>query len=84
MTPENSESEICNVYWIDISNIAERMSKLRPWQRINHFPGMSNIARKNRLAQNLEKMRRGFQKEYNFYPSNLGSSSRTGRFPSTI
>lgn len=68
MTPENSESEICNVYWIDISNIAERMSKLRPWQRINHFPGMSNIARKNRLAQNLEKMRRGFQKEYNFYP----------------
>ena len=44
------------------------MSKLRPWQRINHFPGMSNIARKNRLAQNLEKMRRGFQKEYNFYP----------------
>jgi len=56
------------VYWVDISNIAERMSKLRPWQRINHFPGMSNIARKNRLAQNLEKMRREFQKEYGFYP----------------
>jgi len=29
---------------------------------------MSNIARKNRLAQNLEKMRREFPREYSFYP----------------
>lgn len=66
--PDDPECDLCNVYWIDVSNIAERMSKLRPWQRINHFPGMSNIARKNRLAQNLEKMRREFPKEYSFYP----------------
>ena len=66
--PEDPECDLCNVYWIDVANIGERMSKLRPWQRINHFPGMSNIARKNRLAQNLEKMRREFPKEYSFYP----------------
>ena len=44
------------------------MSKLRPWQRVNHMPGMNNIARKARLAQNLEKMRREFPKDYSFYP----------------
>ncbi|KAJ8610684.1 hypothetical protein CTAYLR_005667 [Chrysophaeum taylorii] len=62
------DNEACHVYWVDVANINERMSKLQPWQRINHFPGMSNIARKNRLAQNLEKMRREFPKEYGFYP----------------
>jgi len=58
----------CNIYWLDISTISERFSRLEPWQRINHFPGMSHISRKNRLAQNLGKMRRHFPKEYAFYP----------------
>ena len=56
------EIESCNVYWVDVASIGERMAKLRPWQRINHIPGMTNIARKARLAQNLEKMRREFPK----------------------
>jgi len=43
----------CNVYWIDTSNINEYYKLIRPWQRINHFMGMANIARKSRLAQNL-------------------------------
>ena len=30
--------------------------------------GMSNIARKSRLAQNLDFMRRKFPKEFRFYP----------------
>lgn len=90
---DNSRHDLCNVYWIDVANIAERMSKMRPWQRINHFPGMSNIARKNRLAQNLEKMRREFPKEYSFYPrtwvlplelgdfrSQFDSAGRSSRF----
>lgn len=58
----------CNIYWLDVSTISERFSRLEPWQRINHFPGMSHISRKNRLAQNLGKMRRQFPKEYAFYP----------------
>ena len=45
---------------VDVSTIQERLTKLEPWQRINHFPGMSNISRKNRLAQNLGKMRRKY------------------------
>lgn len=56
------------MYWVDVSCINDRLAKLKPWQRINHFPGMTNIARKNRMAQNLERMRREFPKEYSFYP----------------
>lgn len=54
---------------------------------------MSNVARKNRLAQNLEKMRREFPKEYSFYPrtwvlpleladfrAQFDSSGRSSRF----
>ncbi|GMH70097.1 hypothetical protein TL16_g05323 [Triparma laevis f. inornata] len=58
----------CNIYWIDTSTINEYFGGLKPWQRINHFMGMSNIARKSRLAQNLDFMRRKFPKEFRFYP----------------
>ena len=74
MTPENSESEICNVYWIDISNIAERMSKLRPWQRINHFPGMSELAKKNLLAKNLNRIAKALPGEFSFVPPTASSA----------
>ena len=43
-------------------------SSIQPWQMINHFPGMPNIARKNRMGQNLNKMLKIFPKEYSFYP----------------
>ncbi|KAJ1461466.1 tubulin-tyrosine ligase family-domain-containing protein [Pelagophyceae sp. CCMP2097] len=65
---DDLEVEQCNVYWIDVANIHDRMAKMKPWQRVNHFPGMNHVARKNRLAQNLEKMRREFAKEYAFFP----------------
>lgn len=65
--PEESTRK-CHVYWIDVPAIVERMQHLHRWQRINHFPGVSNIARKGRLAQNLDRMRRSFPYEYSFYP----------------
>lgn len=57
-----------NIYWIDVSTIHERFRSIQPWQIINHFPGMPNIARKNRMGQNLNKMLKLFPKEYAFYP----------------
>lgn len=66
--PEASTARKCHVYWIDVPAILERMQHLHRWQRINHFPGMSNVARKGRLAQNLDRMRRTFPHEYSFYP----------------
>ena len=58
----------CHIHWVDTAHIEERMAAMQPWQRINHFPGMTNVARKARLALNLEKMRRAFPRDYGFYP----------------
>ena len=62
------EEEGAHVFWVDVSGVLDRLGKLKRWQRMNHFPGMSNVARKNRLAQNLEKMRKAFPKDFNFSP----------------
>lgn len=64
---EKKESK-CNVFWIDVASINERFRTIQPWQVINHFPGMPNIARKNRMGQNLNRMARVFPKEYNYIP----------------
>jgi tubulin polyglutamylase TTLL6/13 len=59
----------CHVIWVDKSFVNDRLFlSLQPWQRINHFPGMTNICRKTRLAQNLETMRTKFPREFRFYP----------------
>ena len=36
---------------------------------IQHFPGMENIARKTRLAHNLERMKKHFRRHYSFFPT---------------
>ena len=57
-----------NLFWIDVATIHEHFRTIQPWQCINHFPGMPNIARKNRMGQNLNRMQKIFPKEYSFYP----------------
>lgn len=57
-----------NLFWIDVATIHEHFRHIQPWQMINHFPGMPNIARKNRMGQNLNYMQKLFPKEYSFYP----------------
>ncbi|KAG5182374.1 tubulin-tyrosine ligase/Tubulin polyglutamylase, partial [Tribonema minus] len=57
-----------NVHWVDVAAIGERLRELAPWQRVNHFPGMAGVARKARMAQALDRMRRAFPLDYRFYP----------------
>ena len=52
---EKYESK-ANMYWIDVATIHDRFRTIQPWQTVNHFPGMPNIARKNRMGQNLNRM----------------------------
>ncbi|CAM9872544.1 unnamed protein product [Choristocarpus tenellus] len=77
---ESETQRKCHIYWVDVANIIERLNQLRPWQRINHFPGMSNVARKGRMAQNLDRMRRTFPQDYAFYPRTWVLPAEWGSF----
>ena len=46
-----------------------------PHQRVNHYLGMYNIARKNTLSIHLKRFQKEFPHEYNFFP-------RTWLYPS--
>lgn len=63
------EKRNCHVIWVDKAFANDkRFLSIQPWQRINHFPGMTNICRKVRLAQSLELMKKEFPREYSFFP----------------
>jgi len=54
--------------WIDTSVALERVMKLKPTQKINHFTGMLEICRKKALAKNIGAMTKAFPDQYNFVP----------------
>ncbi|GJQ74221.1 hypothetical protein Trydic_g19128 [Trypoxylus dichotomus] len=65
---EVNEIDNWNLYWTDLSISIERCKEMKRFQKINHFPGMLEICRKDLLARNLNRMQRLFPKEYNFFP----------------
>ncbi len=44
------------------------LNKLQSHQKINHFPGMNTLSRKNNLAKNLSRMQEGFPEIYDYFP----------------
>lgn len=38
--PSNKDAEDFDIYWTDSSVAVERISKMKPHQKTNHFPGM--------------------------------------------
>ena len=54
--------------WTDTAVAPEKLSKMKHYQRINHFPGMYLISRKNYLAVNLGKLRKYYPEDYSFFP----------------
>ncbi|KAG5320523.1 TTL13 polyglutamylase, partial [Acromyrmex heyeri] len=65
---EVTEDSSWNLYWTDLSINVERVKDMKRFQRINHFPGMTEICRKDLLARNLNRMQKLFPKDYNFFP----------------
>jgi tubulin polyglutamylase TTLL6/13 len=57
-----------DVCWTDNVVQAEMLSKMEPYQKINHFPGMFNLSRKNLMGRYLMKMRKQFPEDYSFFP----------------
>lgn len=58
-----------DISWHDLSISADFLAKMHQYQKINHYPGMYVVTRKNHLARNLMRMKRLFKKEYNFFPA---------------
>ncbi|XP_040605502.1 tubulin polyglutamylase TTLL6 isoform X2 [Mesocricetus auratus] len=42
--------------------------EMKSYQKINHFPGMSEICRKDLLARNMSRMLKLFPKDFHFFP----------------
>ena len=64
-TPKELNWEIC---WQDFGITPEFLSQLQPHQRVNHFLGMYNIARKNTLSIHLKRFQKEFARDYEFFP----------------
>lgn len=62
------ESEDWDIMWTDCSVPTEILTKMKHYQRINHFPGMYLLSRKNFLALNLKKLEKIFPNDYSFFP----------------
>ena len=62
------ENDDWDLFWQDGGISAEFLIKMKPYQKINHFPGMESISRKNNLGKNLMNMRKVFSYDYKFFP----------------
>lgn len=58
-----------DVAWWDGPIPLQIMSKMKPWQRCNHFPGIYHLATKNMLGRHLMRMQKEFPEEYDFFPA---------------
>ncbi|CAG5115127.1 unnamed protein product [Candidula unifasciata] len=54
--------------WNDSFVSPDRISELKQYQHVNHFPGMVEVTRKDALARNFSKMQKAIPDVYNFIP----------------
>ena len=54
------EEEDWDIWFIDGPVMPSLLTKMKPYQRTNHFPSMQSMARKNLLAKNLLNMQKYF------------------------
>jgi tubulin polyglutamylase TTLL6/13 len=79
-----NEKEDWDLFWTDAGVLPERVAKMKPYQKVNHFPGMFQLARKNHLARNLTKMLKEFSEEYKFFPKTFLLPQEYGDFKATF
>lgn len=65
--PEEAKDE-WDIFWTDGMVQVEKLYRMKPYQRINHFPGMYALARKDHLARHLSRMQKILPQEYKFFP----------------
>lgn len=65
--PVEEDGDWC-LFWTDTSVAIERVMRLKPTQKINHFVGMLEICRKKALARNLARIAAKLPHTFNFAP----------------
>ncbi|XRA96659.1 tubulin polyglutamylase [Pycnococcus provasolii] len=60
-----------DLFWSDLSVSPNRVMRLKPYQRINHFPGMMEICRKASLARHVRRMKEALPRYFDFTPETL-------------
>jgi len=63
-----SEDKDWDLLWTDSAVTPEKLCRMKPYQRINHFPGMSALHRKDNLARNLMKLKKHLPQEFTYFP----------------
>ena len=62
------ENEEYNLLWNDSYVPFDTIAALNKYQKTNHFPGMSELAKKNLLAKNLNRIAKALPGEFGFVP----------------
>uniref|UniRef100_A0A8C0CCR9 Tubulin tyrosine ligase like 13 n=1 Tax=Balaenoptera musculus TaxID=9771 RepID=A0A8C0CCR9_BALMU len=81
---EVGEDKEWTVYWTDCSVSLERYNQLALFQKINHFPGMTEICHKDLLARNLNRMQKLYPTECNIFPCTWCLPADYGDFQSYV
>ncbi|KAI0984833.1 hypothetical protein GJ496_004611 [Pomphorhynchus laevis] len=63
-----NSTKSCDICWTDCSPNIKILLELKKWQKVNHFVGMNELCRKDRLTRNINRMLKQFPTDYNFYP----------------
>ncbi|KAG2425340.1 hypothetical protein HXX76_013754 [Chlamydomonas incerta] len=70
-TVAEDENDMWDLFWSDLSVSGDRVQRMLPFQRLNHFPGMLEICRKGALSKHMARMAARLPSEYRFYPPSL-------------
>jgi len=57
-----------DVAWFDSYQDFNQFDQLKPYQKINFFPGIACLARKDHLSRNLARLQKKYPGEYDFFP----------------
>ncbi|EAX90681.1 Tubulin-tyrosine ligase family protein [Trichomonas vaginalis G3] len=56
------------LFWVDAEGCSDIITAMKPYQFVNHFPLMAEIAHKVELAKNYDKMSKFLPDIYTFHP----------------
>ncbi|CAI2363824.1 unnamed protein product [Moneuplotes crassus] len=65
---KQTEGNCWDILWSDSGINQLLFKRMKLYQKVNHFPGMYMITRKNQLCHHLKKLAKSLPEEYSFFP----------------